>query len=101
MSLSLSINYEGEDTRTAGVRTTDSVAAGVRVSPLPVSSILRVGEGGGRSGISLCRLLLCPDCRDYRLPVTMLYDPEHQEKTEVTPDPHLVSGPEKGNRSEN
>ena len=77
------------------------MAAGVRVSPLPVSSILRVGEGGVRSGISLCSLLLCPDCRDCRLPVTMMYDPQHQEKTEVTPDPHGVSGPEQGNRSEN
>ena len=36
-----------------------------------------VGEGAVRSGISLCSLLICPDCRDCRLPVTMLYDPEH------------------------
>ena len=89
--LGLSFKYEGEDAGTAGVRTTDCVAAGVRVSPLPVSSILRVGEGGVRSGISLCSLLLCPDCRDCRLPVTMLYDPEHQEKPEVTPDLHCGS----------
>ena len=70
------------------------------ILPAPEEAQILCAEvRAGDVGISLCSLLLCPDCRDCRLPVTMLYDPQHQEKPEVTPDPHGGFDPQKGKMS--
>ena len=51
--MGISIEYEWEYAGFASVGPTDSVTAGVCVSPLPVSSVLRVSEGGVRLPVSI------------------------------------------------